>query len=1634
MDHSHQNDISQPHDNSGVQLPAFSFPNTQYDQAYPAGTFVPNIQTYPGLPSQMALGFDSFLPPTNNVAPSIVPYQFQSTNWLEEHLQSFPAQTSPDLQGPSEQDAEQPLPGVTGIGFEHFWGLESDEPTTHYHSINIQFNGNRQRDGVFSAGEDFTQVSRRHTIHIAPDSNNFFFQTQTTNTNEITQRSRSLYGYSAHQSLDLEEPPTASHHSWKSEKQEWRIKLLDSSENSNKDFGAFCDAVKTIRREYSASDPVSNSGRVWSVAVRFPLGVSVESDLNITVYGDCLPHPLNYSEKDCVHVQDFISRMIQHNYSVMQHPNNPAPQYPDSPAPQYPNSHAPQYSNSHAPQYPNSPAPQYSNSHAPQYPNSPAPQYPNSPAPQYPNSHAPQYPNSPAPQYSNSHAPQYPNSHAPQYSNSHAPQYPNSHAPQYPNSHAPQYPNSPAPQYYNSPAPQYSNSPAPQYPNSPAPQHPNSHVSQYSNSPAPLHPNYPVLQQCQYPSLQGIYPPLQPQVSLSHPQDPPGQHLYPSLHSVSQQEYRLAQNDHPPAQPTYHSAPQQLYPSPPYCASPSQYPPAPPQGYLVSICGFDEFLQNDFTFRCHTKLQRLTSVQLRLHLRPQPLLCRTEEDQSDWQLDLSEHGQYWTQMKSRLTNAVSHYGDQALSFLNNKVYVTHVLEAVREICYLLRGVETKELSTALNALRHSQYLMANQGGTSQVSQQSVVLGVSRALAHLISIYSSSFNADFLVEIPRSPRCRTESPDSHLSFHLYSAHNLPDNWVNRISTFSLSCSVIYAGRKLCPEMKSRGAQATHSMFSLVTWDEVITFPLPVCVLPYESILVLRLSGLDNGSNKTANLAWSCLPLYSHGRFARGAMLLNMISHAEPPPVITPGAIDKTLPTLVTVQVELPEINQTFSQPAPEQIAGNVPSEDPSGFLEILVHRNSVLLLSEADKQYLWNYRSCCKKPRNILPLVLGSAPGWDPSIISAMYRVLGDWTFSHPLEGLGLLNSSFSDQRIRETSCLEIGKLPNDELLDFLPQLVQAVKFEWSLDSPLVKLLLHRSLQSIQVAHRLFWLLTDAHKESHYRGLYSKVLAALQSCAGNALNGEFCTQKRLISILQGIAEKVKTSPDTKRQETLQSNLHQLQRFFQEAQLCRLPLDPAVRVRGIDPNACSFFKSNASPLKISFLNADPLGKKINVIFKLGDDLRQDMLVLQIIEVIDRIWLHEGLDLRMITYKCLSTGLNQGLVQMVPDATTLAKIHEHSGILGPLKDKSIKKWFKSKQPLQHNYEKAKENFLFSCAGWCVVTFILGVCDRHNDNIMVTNTGHMFHIDFGKFLGHAQKFGSIKRDRAPFIFTSEMEYFITDGGKNLDRARDFVELCCQAYNILRKHSHLLINMLELMLQGGLPELCGVEDLRYLQNNLRPQDSEPEATSYFTRKISESLQCFPVKLNNLIHILANTSLSDMAKSVSQIDLMDPAGGNPKNLIKRAAIASIRKINKKSEKVLNYLGAEGRTGAASSSGDTDVRPAVQLHVSYKNQTLSVLIKHLRNIHLPDGSSPCTEIEVLLLPDPQQTSLRRVKSTGKSALIYNEIVRYSLLPLVAGYVIRLVVRSKGQLIAAVNVPVDHMQFDSDVWYPMGLSLA
>ena len=82
-------------------------------------------------------------------------------------------------------------------------------------------------------------------------------------------------------------------------------------------------------------------------------------------------------------------------------------------------------------------------------------------------------------------------------------------------------------------------------------------------------------------------------------------------------------------------------------------------------------------------------------------------------------------------------------------------------------------------------------------------------------------------------------------------------------------------------------------------------------------------------------------------------------------------------------------------------------------------------------------------------------------------------------------------------------------------------------------------------------------------------------------------------------------------------------------------------------CKIHNSAKRPLRLVWENMDFMKecspyKEIEMIYKYGDDLRQDMLTLQAISIMDNIWQTEGLDLRLSPYTCLATGKISGLIE--------------------------------------------------------------------------------------------------------------------------------------------------------------------------------------------------------------------------------------------------------------------------------------------------------------------------------------------------------------------------------------------------------
>lgn len=109
---------------------------------------------------------------------------------------------------------------------------------------------------------------------------------------------------------------------------------------------------------------------------------------------------------------------------------------------------------------------------------------------------------------------------------------------------------------------------------------------------------------------------------------------------------------------------------------------------------------------------------------------------------------------------------------------------------------------------------------------------------------------------------------------------------------------------------------------------------------------------------------------------------------------------------------------------------------------------------------------------------------------------------------------------------------------------------------------------------------------------------------------------------------------------------------------LPLNANIQVTGIVPDKVNVFKSSLSPMLLYFSCTD--GNEYPLIFKDGDDMRQDQLVIQLFTLMDRLLRKENLDLKLSPYAVLATGPSQGMAQFIPSMTIAAIVSEYNGSL--------------------------------------------------------------------------------------------------------------------------------------------------------------------------------------------------------------------------------------------------------------------------------------------------------------------------------------------------------------------------------------
>ncbi|GAA5813183.1 hypothetical protein MFLAVUS_006657 [Mucor flavus] len=254
--------------------------------------------------------------------------------------------------------------------------------------------------------------------------------------------------------------------------------------------------------------------------------------------------------------------------------------------------------------------------------------------------------------------------------------------------------------------------------------------------------------------------------------------------------------------------------------------------------------------------------------------------------------------------------------------------------------------------------------------------------------------------------------------------------------------------------------------------------------------------------------------------------------------------------------------------------------------------------------------------------------------------------------------------------------------------------------------------------------------------------------------------------------------------------------------------------------------------------PNWRLISVIVKNGADLRQEQFAIQLIREFQRIWEDTGVDVWVKYFRVLVTSDGSGLIETLRNTISIHSIKKDAytrgwnekGAVFTLYD-YFEKLFGP--PESDEFIKAQDAFMRSLAGYSVACYVLQIKDRHNGNLLIDESGHLIHIDFGFMLSNSP--GSVGFEMAPFKLPQE--YIDILGGVHGEKFAEYKALMKAAFLAVRKHSENILLLTEMMSKDSkLP--CfqnGNLTVPQLRDRFQLHLTEPQAEEFVDKLIMSS-------------------------------------------------------------------------------------------------------------------------------------------------------------------------------------------------------
>ncbi|EYC21934.1 hypothetical protein Y032_0018g3619 [Ancylostoma ceylanicum] len=554
-------------------------------------------------------------------------------------------------------------------------------------------------------------------------------------------------------------------------------------------------------------------------------------------------------------------------------------------------------------------------------------------------------------------------------------------------------------------------------------------------------------------------------------------------------------------------------------------------------------------------------------------------------------------------------------------------------------------------------------------------------------------------------------------------------------------------------------------------------------------------------------------------------------------------------------------------------------------ELAVHLPTRFRTCPALRETLQEMARCQPEAVSHLPEALSLFLG-DPSTFehSDIAHVL-TWATCSPVMALSLLTPrQYPLHPVTVQYAVRVLRsYPADALLMYIPQLVQAVRHDTI--GYVAELIVWLAGHSQLLAHQLIWnmetnMFTDEDGKSKDPVLFDalneiikKTISQLEGAARRFHEAEFSLFHRLT----GISGTIKPFPkgDARKKACLKA----LAEVKLET-ITYLPSNPEAYLLDIDYSSGTPMQSAAKAPFLARFKVRRCGvqelEKIGLeaqsqekgkppppradlnelrkvtdantcwqaaIFKVGDDVRQDMLALQLMQLMKNVWAGLGLPVCVFPYRVVATSPGCGVIECVPNSKSRDQ-------LGRQTDFGLYEYFKTTygDESSESFQEARRNFVRSMAGYSVFSFLLQIKDRHNGNIMIDLDGHIIHIDFG-FMFESSPGGNLGFE--PDFKLSEEMVAIMGGKMEAAPFRQFATLCVQAYLAVRPYHKAFVSLVSLMLDTGLPCFRG-KTIQQLRARFAPELNERDAARYMHSVITNCFLNIRSKMYDQLQYLQN--------------------------------------------------------------------------------------------------------------------------------------------------------------------------------------